>query len=99
LREDISTTTIENVIEARKVMDAHGLKTAIVVSDNYHLWRAEWLFHEYSMTVTLSPAEATQGGLSFVNATLGAYREVGSMVVNAWRIVTSDYREQGKLSH
>jgi uncharacterized SAM-binding protein YcdF (DUF218 family) len=97
LRDDVSTNTMENVIEARKVMDARNLKTAIIVSDSYHLFRAEWLFREYSMTVTLSPAQATQGRLSFVNAAMGTYREVGSLILNALRIVTSDYRESGRV--
>jgi len=96
LREDASTNTIENVTESRKVMDANNLKTAIVVSDNFHLFRSEWLSREYSMSVSLSPAQATQGQLSFVNATLATYREVGSLILNAYRIVTSDYREVGR---
>lgn len=98
LSEHISTNTMENVIESRKVMDAARLRTAVVVSDDFHLFRAEWLFHEYSMTVSVSPAQATQGRLSYVTAASSTFREVGSLFLNAWRIVSSDYRQNGLAS-
>jgi len=35
-----SYNTIENITHAKAIMDAEGLKTAIVVTSDYHLWRA-----------------------------------------------------------
>ncbi len=87
LREDVSTTTQENVIESRRVMNSLGLQRAVVVSDNYHLFRAEWLFHVYGVSVSLSPAQATEGALSIQTALLGTYREVGALVWNGLRLI------------
>src|SRR5260221_8384838 len=50
LREDLSTSTEENAIQAGKVMASKGLKTAILVSDSYHLLRASILFQMYNMS-------------------------------------------------
>lgn len=41
--EDRSTDTIENLQNARAEMAARGLKTAIIVTSDYHLTRALWL--------------------------------------------------------
>ena len=76
LREDISLSTITNAIEARRVMQTHELHTAIVVSDNFHLFRAEWLFHYFGVTVVMSPAQATQGVLNTYEALRSTFREV-----------------------
>lgn len=56
LLENTSRSTEENVFESRKIMKANGWLTAIVVSDNYHLFRAYRLFHNADMLVTTSPA-------------------------------------------
>ncbi len=41
--EDQSTDTIENLKNARAAMDARGMKTAIIVTSDYHITRALWL--------------------------------------------------------
>ncbi|HVO44551.1 MAG TPA: YdcF family protein [Aggregatilineales bacterium] len=87
LREDVSTTTQENAIEARTVMTAHDLHTAILVSDRAHLFRAEWLFHHYGMDVFVSPAQATQGPLPIFEAVTGSYYESGAIVWDRFRIL------------
>jgi uncharacterized SAM-binding protein YcdF (DUF218 family) len=56
LMEDRSRSTEENAFYTRQVMDEHGWKTAIVVSDGYHLLRATWLFTQVGITVYTSPA-------------------------------------------
>ena len=86
LREDVSTTTLENAAEAQKVMAAKGLKRAIIVTDNFHLFRAEWLFRAYGVTVTLSPAQTTQGPLSPINTCTATLREIGSLILNYYRL-------------
>ena len=41
--EDQSFNTEENLSNARKIMEDHGMKTAIIVTSDYHLERALWL--------------------------------------------------------
>jgi uncharacterized SAM-binding protein YcdF (DUF218 family) len=79
LMEENSASTEENVIETRKVMEARNLKTALVVSDNFHLYRAETLFHVYGMTVFMSPAQVTCGPLEWWWAVYDSYREAAAL--------------------
>ena len=41
LLEDQSHSTEENLANAKALMDEHGLHSAIIVSDPFHLYRAE----------------------------------------------------------
>jgi uncharacterized SAM-binding protein YcdF (DUF218 family) len=59
-------------------MDAHALKTALLVSDNYHLWRAEMIFHAQGIRVFASPAQVTGGPLYWRTAIINMYREVAA---------------------
>jgi uncharacterized SAM-binding protein YcdF (DUF218 family) len=79
LMEENSGSTEENAIETRKVMDTRNLKTALVVSDNFHLYRAEMLFHVYGMTVFMSPAQLTSGPLEWWWAVFDSYREAAAL--------------------
>ncbi len=76
LNEEQSHTTEENAIEARKVMQAHHLKTALIVTDNFHILRSKILFTVERISATVSPAQATQGPLSLQWVVFGSYREV-----------------------
>jgi uncharacterized SAM-binding protein YcdF (DUF218 family) len=79
LLEEISRSTEENAIEARRVMDELGLHTAILVSDNFHLLRAEWIFRDQGIPVALSPAQATVGPLYWRTALSNTAREVAAL--------------------
>lgn len=79
LLEEHSTSTEENAIEARKVMDAHNLKTAILVTDNFHIFRAEILFHAQQIPIVSSPAQVTMGPLGPRTVILDTYREVAAL--------------------
>jgi uncharacterized SAM-binding protein YcdF (DUF218 family) len=79
LMEENSASTEENAIETRKVMESHNLKTALVVSDNFHLYRAEMLFHLYGITVFMSPAQVTSGPLEWWWAVYDSYREAAAL--------------------
>ena len=81
LKWKVSTNTEENAIEARKVMDQYGLKSAVLVTDNFHMLRAEMLFHREHIVVKLSPAQVTAGPLEWWLAVFNSYREVGAL---AW---------------
>ena len=56
VQEDRSRSTEENALYTREVMDANGWKTAVIVSDGYHLLRATWIFNTYGIPHTTSPA-------------------------------------------
>ncbi|MCC7206546.1 MAG: YdcF family protein [Anaerolineae bacterium] len=79
LFEEISRSTEENAIEARRVMDERRLRTAILVSDNFHLLRAEWIFRDQGILVALSPAQATVGPLYWRTAVSNTAREVAAL--------------------
>lgn len=78
LVEEHSRSTEENAIETRKLMAARGLKTAVLVSDNYHLWRAEMIFRAQGINVSLSPAQATTGTLNWRTIFSNTLREVAA---------------------
>lgn len=40
LMEDQSTDTAENMRNSRRIMDVHGCSDALIVTSDYHLWRA-----------------------------------------------------------
>jgi uncharacterized SAM-binding protein YcdF (DUF218 family) len=77
--EENSTSTEENAIEARKVMDKHSLKTALLVTDDFHMLRAEMLFHKYGFTVLRSPAQVTTGPMDWWLVVYDSYREVAAV--------------------
>jgi uncharacterized SAM-binding protein YcdF (DUF218 family) len=58
--EGESESTYENAIFARKLMKKHGLKSAVVVSSNYHMRRVKYVFQrelgDTGITLTYSAA-------------------------------------------
>lgn len=81
LMEEKSLSTEENAIYSQKVMQAEGLKTALLVSDNFHLLRAEMLFRVYGIHLAgSSPAQITTGPLFVGTVIQGSYREVLAFV-------------------
>lgn len=87
LMEEISRSTEENAIETAKVMAASGLKTALIVSDNYHLLRAEMLFRAQGLAVTSSPAQTSAGPLHWRTALNSTIREVAALGWYAFKTV------------
>ena len=88
LREDRSANTEQNLINAQQVLAANQLHSAVIVSDSYHLFRAQRLVAHYGLNITAySPAQATQGTLSPGEALWSSYREVGAMLWDTIRIV------------
>jgi uncharacterized SAM-binding protein YcdF (DUF218 family) len=83
LLETTSRSTEENAIEVNKVMQAHRLRTAILVTDNFHMLRAELFFREQGITFYPSPAQATQENLRFTAALAATTREVLAL---GWRV-------------
>lgn len=56
LLEERSRSTEENALYAREIMEANSWQSAVVVSDGYHLLRAQWIFSQEGITVTTSPS-------------------------------------------
>lgn len=54
LLEDKSKNTFENIKFAKELMDKKNLNTAIIVSNSFHLRRAEFLAKNQNMKVSLS---------------------------------------------
>lgn len=79
LMEENSSSTEENAIEAHKVMQEKGFKTAILVTDNFHMLRSEMLFHRQGLTIFTSPAQITSGTLELHFAVFFTYREVAAL--------------------
>lgn len=76
--EETSRTTEENALCARAVMDRHGWRTAVVVSDSYHVLRARYLFRRAGMDVVTSPVPAGRVG-SPLFYVMSVVREVGAL--------------------
>jgi len=68
--EEQSRSTEENAIYSRPIIEANGWETVLLVSDGYHLFRAEILFRTRGIPVFLSPVskEAMQRHDSYVRA-------------------------------
>jgi len=76
--DEISLSTEENAIESAAIMRAHGWQDAIIVSDDFHLWRAVWLFRDKGIRAWASPAQATAGPLPVYETVRAVLREVAA---------------------
>jgi uncharacterized SAM-binding protein YcdF (DUF218 family) len=79
LLEERSRSTEENAIEAAAVMAARGWTRALLVSDSYHLLRAELMFRAQGLVVSSSPAQVTSGPLSWRSVYSNFYRELAAL--------------------
>ena len=55
-----SRTTQQNLAEAKLLMDAHGLRTAVLVSDPLHMRRAMWMAGDLGIAAVPSPTPTTR---------------------------------------
>jgi uncharacterized SAM-binding protein YcdF (DUF218 family) len=86
LIEEVSRSTEENAIEAKKVMDANGLSSAIIVTDNFHILRSEIYFRAQGIIVYSSAAQLTQGELRLSTGLSSSLREIAAL---GWYMVKS----------
>jgi uncharacterized SAM-binding protein YcdF (DUF218 family) len=84
--DERSRSTEENAIESAAIMRARGWRSAVLVTDDFHLWRATWLFTEYGMPVWPSPAQRTTPPVDPGGKTWGLAREV---LATGWHTVKS----------
>jgi uncharacterized SAM-binding protein YcdF (DUF218 family) len=81
--DEISRSTEENAIQSAAIMRAHGWRDAVLVSDDYHLWRAKWLFEEEGITTWPSPAQVTTGSLPVSDLYYSLLREEAAV---GWQV-------------
>jgi uncharacterized SAM-binding protein YcdF (DUF218 family) len=60
LTESQSRTTAQNLVQAKGVMDEHGLKTAVIVSDPLHLKRAASMAAGLGINAVTSPTPTSR---------------------------------------
>lgn len=85
LLEDQSRSTEENLANAQTLMAQHGLQTAIIVSDPFHLYRAELIAHNLGMEATGSGARNSPMYTLWFNRVWYTTRETFALV---WYSVT-----------
>lgn len=73
-----STTTRENLVNARAIMAEHGLATCAVCTSDYHLQRALWLARDLGLRATGIAAPSTQNPF---NRARGRLRETVSWIL------------------
>lgn len=56
--EEQSRSTEENAIYSEPILSANNLETVILVSDSYHLFRANYIFETVGIDVSLSPVSS-----------------------------------------
>lgn len=56
LTEDQSTSTYENIKYSKAIMEREGLKTAVIVSNDFHLYRAMLMAKDCGMTASAASA-------------------------------------------
>jgi uncharacterized SAM-binding protein YcdF (DUF218 family) len=78
IAEPDSVNTMQNLQNARAIMDARGWRTAAVCSNNYHLTRALWLARDAGLEATGIAAPSTRDPVSFAR---GRLRETCSWIL------------------
>ncbi|NDJ75180.1 MAG: YdcF family protein [Chloroflexi bacterium] len=74
--EPDSRSTEENAIEVARIMAERGWDNAVLVSDDFHLWRAHLIFEAEGLTVYPSPAQLTDHSMNSRDRLWSVSREV-----------------------
>jgi uncharacterized SAM-binding protein YcdF (DUF218 family) len=53
--EDNSHSTEQNALYAREIIHANGWQQAVLVTDSFHMFRANWIFEQYDIAHYRSP--------------------------------------------
>lgn len=77
--EQSSRSTEGNAREAAAIMGRAGWTSAVLVSDDFHLWRAWWTFRDQGVRVWTSPAQVTTGALPPAEKLFGVGREIAAL--------------------
>ena len=79
--EDQSHSTEENLGNAKALMDEHGLHSAIIVSDPFHLYRAEIMAHDLGIDATGSVASNSP---AYINPALHVWYTARESLALVW---------------
>jgi uncharacterized SAM-binding protein YcdF (DUF218 family) len=85
--EERATSTEENAAFTAEVMRGRGWRSAILVSDGYHLLRAALMFERAGIQAFPSPAQATAGPMNPIERVVREVRETGGLVLYGIRIL------------
>lgn len=88
--EDRSRSTEENLANAKKLMDARGWQTAVIVSDPFHLYRAELIARDLGMEAYGSGAPSSP---TFVRAVMRVQYTVREAFALVWYYATRMFGE------
>lgn len=55
--DTVSRNTYENAVESKKIMNAAGLRTAIMITSAWHMRRAEGCFKKVGLEVDIHPVD------------------------------------------
>ena len=80
--EEASRSTEENALKTQAIMQANGWQTAVIVSDGYHLLRANWLFQMSGITGYSSPA--TESYPTLTEYVISVLREMAAL---HWQVI------------
>jgi uncharacterized SAM-binding protein YcdF (DUF218 family) len=81
IEESQSRSTEENALDTAAIMAAHGWHTALVVTDGFHLYRANLLFERAGLLPYPSPAQVTAGPMNPIERYVRETRELAAL---AW---------------
>jgi len=82
LLEDLSTRTLENAEQCRRLMAEHGLTRALLVTDWFHMPRALYTFRAFGIEVTPDPVPT-----SWSPVVIGSlFREWVARIDYRWRV-------------
>ncbi|MDP3964918.1 MAG: YdcF family protein [bacterium] len=79
LLEEQANTTIGNAVYSRKIMEKHGLDSAIVVTSPHHLRRSSFIFEKIMPEKKLS-FESCRSNLRFIDYWPAYYKEIRFLV-------------------
>ena len=85
--ETRSHSTEENAAYSAAIMRHRGWRSAIIVSDGFHMLRAAWMFERAGVIAHPSPAQVTAGPMNLIERFGREAREAGGLVWYGLRVV------------
>lgn len=70
LIDTVSRNTYENAVETKKIMNAEGLRSAIMITSTWHMRRAQGCFKKVGLDVDLHPIDGMYLGQGFTPSDL-----------------------------
>ncbi len=85
--EERATSTEENAAFTAAILRARGWRSAILVSDGYHLLRTTLMFERAGIAAYASPAQATVGPMGALERFGREVRETGGLALYGIRVL------------